>query len=724
MKMDTTRLPSSPGRDRRALLPYMGLIVGSLLLPVLIFTVAAWQNWGQLVTAAEDRAQKRAILAAEHALKVFQSNEQVLRRVDDRVRGLDWDAISSSAELNAFLTELPTEVDHLQGAGLIRPDGRLANVGAAFPTPPTSLADRDYFLGARQSPGRTFISTPVVGRISGQPFFRLARQRAGEGEGVIFVSLSPEYFARFYRSITGGEDAVTMVRRDGAVLVREPAITTGVDVLNPSSGFMRGIARAEQGTYRLVSQLDGIERVHAYQRVGTYPVYVSYGYSLRAIGREWLANLLTFGIVTGLASLALLALSLLAMRRARREQMVFADFRAEVARREEAEARLRQSQKMEAVGQLTGGVAHDFNNLLTVVTGSLDMLRRRMEEAPARDLRLVENALEGARRAATLTHHLLAFSRQQPLDPKPLDPNRLVAGMSELLRRTLNEAIGIETVLAGGLWRAHADPNQLENAILNLAVNARDAMPDGGKLTIETANAALDETYAGSRTDVRAGQYVLVSVSDTGLGMPREVLERVFEPFFTTKPVGKGTGLGLAQVYGFMKQSGGHAAIYSEPGQGTTVKLYLPRYRGADEVVDRAEPGMEQPPPGSGETILVVEDDDMVRRFTVEALGEAGYRVLEAGDGPAGLRLLDADPRIALLFTDVVLAGQLNGRKLADEALRRRPDLRVVFTTGYTRNAIIHHGRLDEGVNFLGKPFTSSDLLHKVRTVLGKEGST
>ncbi len=718
MRTEAARSVPAPGRDRRALLPYIGLIVGSLLLPVLIFAVAAWQNWGQLVVSAEDRAQKRAILAAEHALKVFQSNEQVLRRVDDRARGLDWDAISSSAELNAFLTELPTEVDHLQGAGLIRPDGGLANVSSAFPTPPTNLGDRDYFLGTRQAPGRTFVSTSVVGRISGQPFFRLARQRAGEGEGVIFVSLSPEYFARFYRSITGGEDAVTMVRRDGAVLVREPAITTGVDVLNPSSGFMRGIARAEQGTYRLVSQLDGIERVHAYQRVGAYPVYVSYGYGLRSVEREWRANLMTFGIVTGLASLALLALSLLAMQRAQREQMVFADYRAEVARREEAEARLRQSQKMEAVGQLTGGVAHDFNNLLTVVTGSLDMLRRRMEDGSARDLRLIENALEGAKRAATLTSHLLAFSRQQPLDPKPLDPNRLVAGMSDLLRRTLNEAIGVETVLAGGLWRTHADPNQLENAILNLAVNARDAMPDGGKLTIETANTALDEAYAVSRLEVKAGQYVMISVSDTGMGMSREVLERVFEPFFTTKPVGKGTGLGLAQVYGFMKQSGGHAAIYSEPGQGTTVKLYFPRYRGADEVVDRAKLGVERPPAGHGETILVVEDDEMVRRFTVEALGEAGYRVLEAGDGPAGLRLLDADPGIALLFTDVVLAGPLNGRKLADEAVRRRPDLKVVFTTGYTRNAIIHHRRLDEGVNFLGKPFTSSDLLHKVNTVL------
>jgi CheY-like chemotaxis protein len=275
--------------------------------------------------------------------------------------------------------------------------------------------------------------------------------------------------------------------------------------------------------------------------------------------------------------------------------------------------------------------------------------------------------------------------------------------MSELLRRTLSESISIETILACGLWRVYADPNQLDNAILNLAVNARYAMPEGGKLTIETANAALDEAYAASRTDVRAGQYVLISVSDSGSGTPREVVECVFEPFFTTKPVGKGTGLGLAQVYGFMKQSGGHATIYSEPGQGTTVKLYLPRYHGVDDAPDDTHRTSVAVAAGRGETILVVEDDEMVRRFTIEALGEAGYRVLEAGNGPAGLSLLDNHPDVALLFTDVVLAGPLNGRQLSDEAVQRRPGLKVVLTTGYTRNAIIHHGRLDEGGQLPGQ---------------------
>jgi CheY-like chemotaxis protein len=295
--------------------------------------------------------------------------------------------------------------------------------------------------------------------------------------------------------------------------------------------------------------------------------------------------------------------------------------------------------------------------------------------------------------------------------------------MSDLLRRTLGEDVEIETVLAGGLWRAHADPNQLESSLLNLAVNARDAMPSGGKLTIETANAHLDEAYAAGRDDVQAGQYVLICVSDTGSGMSAEVVARAFEPFFTTKPTGKGTGLGLSQVYGFARQSGGHAAIYSEAGQGSTVKLYLPRLRDQD----LPAPAAPQAPPATpgtlplsapGALVLVVEDEEMVRDFAVAALEEAGCRTIAAGDGPAALALLDAHPDVTLLFTDVVLAGPMNGRELAGAALARRPRLRVLFTTGYTRNAIIHHGRLDEGVNFLGKPYTAAALLERIGRLL------
>ncbi|RYY84815.1 MAG: response regulator, partial [Comamonadaceae bacterium] len=377
----------------------------------------------------------------------------------------------------------------------------------------------------------------------------------------------------------------------------------------------------------------------------------------------------------------------------------------EVAERTRTEEALRQAQKMEAVGQLTGGIAHDFNNMLAVVIGSLDLLDRRFAQGDARAQRYVDAARDGARRAAMLTQRLLAFSRQQPLRPEPVDANKLVAGMSDLLRHSLGGDARLETVLAGGLWRTHADPNQLENVILNLAVNGRDAMPQGGRLTIETANCHLDERYAAEHLGLSAGQYVMIAISDTGTGMPPEVVAKAFDPFFTTKEVGRGTGLGLSQVYGFVKQTGGHVKIYSEPGQGTAVKVYLPRLVGAAHDLVDTQPADGAALGGSQELVLVVEDEPAVRQFSVEALNELGYRVLEADGAAAALRLIDAHPEIDLLFTDVVMP-EVNGRKLADEALRRRPGLRVLFTTGYTRNAVVHNGVLDAGVLLIGKPFT------------------
>jgi CheY-like chemotaxis protein len=325
--------------------------------------------------------------------------------------------------------------------------------------------------------------------------------------------------------------------------------------------------------------------------------------------------------------------------------------------------------------------------------------------------------MDGARRAALLTQRLLAFSRQQPLRPEPIDVGKLVTGMSDLLRGSLGSDIRVETVLAGGGWRTHADPNQLENVLLNLAVNARDAMPGGGKLTVETQNAHLDERYAAAHLGAPAGQYVLIAVSDTGSGMPEEVIAKAFDPFFTTKEVGKGTGLGLSQVYGFVKQSGGHVKIYSEAGQGTTVKVYLPRLLEPED--ERIEDGGAAllPLGESQEVILVVEDEPGVRQFTVEALSELGYRVLEAEGAGAALKLLEAHPEIGLLFTDVVMP-DVNGRKLADEARRVRGDLPVLFTTGYTRNAVVHNGVLDPDVELISKPFTVEELAAKVREVL------
>ncbi len=385
-----------------------------------------------------------------------------------------------------------------------------------------------------------------------------------------------------------------------------------------------------------------------------------------------------------------------------------------------SEAQLRQVQKMEAVGQLAGGIAHDFNNMLAIIVGSLEMMQRRLA-AGERDVgRFIDGALDGARRAADLTRRLLAFSRRQPLSPNVLNINRLVSDMSELLRRSLGEDIELENVNAGGLWATKIDAGQLENAILNLAVNARDAMPGGGKLTIETANAHLDDAYAAQHAEVSAGQYVMVAVSDTGSGMEPQVIERAFEPFFTTKEFGRGTGLGLSQVFGFVKQSGGHIKIYSELGRGTTVKLYLPRWLGGEEesALGGAS-GAEAPKGRAEEVILVVEDDERVGAVSVEALRELGYDVHHANSARGALALLDSGLSITLLFTDVVMP-EMNGRQLADAVTARYPDVKVLFTTGYTRNAVVHNGVLDPDVELLQKPYTHLDLALKVRRLLDR----
>ena len=398
----------------------------------------------------------------------------------------------------------------------------------------------------------------------------------------------------------------------------------------------------------------------------------------------------------------------------------FAKITRDLTERRAADERARQAQKMEGIGQITGGVAHDFNNLLTIIIGNLETLLRNLsvpDPDAGRIRRSADNAMRGARRAESLTQRLLAFSRQQPLDPKPIDLGRLVTGMSDLLRRTLGEQVAVETVLSGGVWQAHADPNQLELAVLNLAVNARDAMPNGGKLTLETANVHLDEQYATSQVEVLPGQYVMLAVTDTGCGMSPDVVARAFDPFFTTKEVGHGTGLGLSQVYGFIKQSRGHLKIYSEVGEGTTIKLYLPRVHAiaannesvVEELVARGSPH---------ETILVVEDDEDVRQYGCETLRELGYHVLAADNGRAGLQLLERHPGVCVLFTDIGLPGGMNGRQLAQEALKRRPELRVLFTTAYARNAIVHDGRLDPGVQLITKPYTQGALASKLRDII------
>jgi len=367
---------------------------------------------------------------------------------------------------------------------------------------------------------------------------------------------------------------------------------------------------------------------------------------------------------------------------------------------------------------LTGGLAHDFNNLLTGISGSLELLRARIAQGRMRDLdRYITSAQSATSRAGALTHRLLAFARRQTLDTRSVDVNRLIAGMEDMLRRTVGPAIQLETALSASLWPTRCDPNQLETAILNLCINARDAMPDGGRVTVETQNSWVDERGAKER-DLQSGQYVAICITDTGTGMTPEVLSRAFDPFYTTKPLGQGTGLGLSMVYGFARQSNGQVRLYSEVGSGTTVRLYLPRHFGEAEAEDEPPQFEAMPVAGSGETVLIVDDEPTVRMLVTEVLEELGYAAIEAADSLSGMKVLNSDVRIDLLITDVGLPGGLNGRQMADAAREKRPALKVLFITGYAENAAISNGHLHPGMHVMTKPFAMDQLALRIKSIM------
>jgi len=447
-------------------------------------------------------------------------------------------------------------------------------------------------------------------------------------------------------------------------------------------------------------------------------------YDVEALTKGFL-GLLSVGIT---AALLVLLPRILVLPTRIQLQQAYAALEDEIRQRRNAEAmvrrfqeleanetQIRQAQKMEAIGQLTGGVAHDFNNILTVITGTIEILGDAVKDRP--QLAQITNLISAAAsRGADLTRHLLAFARQQPLQPRSTDVNALIIDAARFLRPTLGEQMEINSMLAHDSAPALIDPSQLSTAILNLALNARDAMPSGGKLTFETKNAVLDENYASMNSEVKPGNYVMIGVSDTGEGIPNNLLDKVFEPFFTTKDVGKGSGLGLSMVYGFVKQSNGHIKIYSEEGHGTTVKLYLPQATGVADA-PATEAGTFEGTHGD-ETILIVEDDALVREYVVTQISRFGYHALAASNVAEALAIINGAEHIDLLFTDVIIPGGMNGSQLATEALKRRPELKVLYTSGYAENAIVHHGRLDAGVLLLPKPYLSSDLARMIQTAL------
>jgi signal transduction histidine kinase/DNA-binding response OmpR family regulator len=545
-----------------------------------------------------------------------------------------------------------------------------------------------------------------IGELEGRPFVFLHVPIEGGGaiREVLTVALLPQFFQTAMLQRLPPDVVAAVVDREGKFIARNVRYEEMVGQA-ASQDVRDAVAQGRSGVYAGVTH-EGFKNYTGYwtSPTGGWSTHVAVRANL--IDQPWTRSIFVVAL-GGLAAVGLAGV------------LMFVSLR-DLADRRRAEGQLRQAQKMEAIGQLTGGVAHDFNNLLTVILGSLDRLRRKLEQPEidrAELLNHAESARRGAERAASLTRSLLAFSRQQALEPRAVDVNNLIVRLSEILERTLGEGVAVEVVRAAGLWRAHVDPNQLENAIINLAVNARDAMPDGGKLTIETANAYLDDNYVATNTDATPGQYVVISVTDTGSGMSSEVMARAFEPFFTTKELGQGTGLGLAQVYGFVKQSGGHAKIYSEPGQGTTIRIYLPRLMG-ETAGEEPSPESATPAPIARRlNILVVEDDAEVRAYTTGLLREMGHEVQEAPEAATGLTVLARHPEIELLFTDVGLPGNMNGRQLADEALRRRPDLKVLYTTGYAKNAIVHGGRLDPGLALVTKPFTRVELEAKLAEI-------
>lgn len=690
------------------------MLVASVALPLLLFCYAAKVNYHAAFALADERIERAGDIAAEQALRVFQSITVTFDSVEQITRGRTDQTIKlNAAELSERLKQFVSALPDISSIWILDKNFDAQVSSLFFPIPPAFNApERAYLKAQLASDEKLHIGEVVRIQETGRLIFPVSKWRSdssGTFAGLTEISVSPQAFERFYEPLAARTSAsFALIRADGAVLARYPVpAVTGIR-LDASTGTRQMMAQSpDGGRYTSVSGIDQLERRFFLRKLAGFPLYVTSSLETRDIVSGWLSYMaghLVFGVP---ATLFLVVLILLAMRRT-------SALYAESERRETLEASLRQSQKMEAVGQLTGGVAHDFNNLLTIILGNLQMALRQKPEGKTKTL--MSNAYQAAERAAELTKRLLAFSRSQPLDPHPIDANRLVAGMSDLLDRTLGETVAVETVRSAGLWLTEADGPQLEAAILNLAINARDAMPDGGKVTIETGNAFLDEFYCQSVEGVKPGQYVMISVTDTGTGMPEDVIDKAFDPFFTTKPAGAGTGLGLSQVYGFIRQSGGHVRIYSEIGEGTTVKIYLPRSFARDKPLNLGK-AVDDAPAGKQEIVLVVEDDADVRAYVVETLSSLNYSVREAANAEAALSILDDSGTVDLLLTDVVMPG-MNGRALAEAAQLRRPGLKVLYMTGYSRNAIVHQGRLDAGVSLMQKPFSQNVLAMRVRSML------
>ena len=697
------------------------LLLAAVLVPLLFLAGAAWYDWRRLNDEAHADASRLSAIAKEHALKVVETNALILDRLEDRARGLSWAQIEAGGEaIHRDMAALDDAMAQITALHLVRPDGQVAVLSTLWPTGDINISERAYFKAlAGDDPPPLMFGEPVLSRSTGIVVFNMARRRAAEGggfDGIVVGSILPGYFQAHWHELGGSRHTtISLVRRDGQVLAMHPRRASDLMPPPDPATLPRGVREA--------SYIPVIERIGergeilgAFRQVGEHPLVIAVCLSLDAVRAEWLLNTaMTAAFCLG-AVLALSAVTLLAIRRWRSEQAMVArlaatagELRAEIARREAAEAGLMQAQRLEALGRLTGGIAHDFNNLLTAILGTVQLLERHLgAAADERARRLLGVARDAVNRGARLNASLLAFARRQQLRATALDANELVQGFMPLIRGALGEAIRLDVALERDLPPCHADAAQLEAALLNLAINARDAMPGGsGRCTLSTRLAQLGPQDLVGNPEARPGAYVALALADDGTGMPPEVRDRAFEPFFTTKGIGRGTGLGLSQVFGFIRQLGGHVALASEPGRGTTVTLFLPAAAaGAGTAEGSSIRGIGgrggRPAPMAGITVLVAEDDDRVREVTAETLRGAGMRVLAAADGQAALAVLRRGDQVDVLFSDIIMPGGLNGIELARAARALRPDLPVLLATGYAGTVA---GGENHGFEVMPKPY-------------------
>jgi two-component system NtrC family sensor kinase len=692
--------------------PLRALLIATIVAPVMLFAGAAYTNYTRSFDDARDRLVRENDILYEHATKVFETHGLVLQQVAKLIGGLsDAQIRASEKRLHDDMTQMIAGFPQIKDVFVHDRHGLPLVSTGAYPVPSNlSVADRDYFIRQAESDAGVFVSRIFSGRIAQAPFFTLTQRRPsadGSFQGIISVSIHPEYFERFYREIgqaEGGSVVSALTRADGTPLVRYPPVADPTTFSASGAFAQNTAAHPDRGYYEGVSEIDHATSLFAYRKLHRLPIYVSLTMPRSAVIHSWarqMAGHLIYGIP---ATLGLFLITLIALRRTQHAAQ-------EMARREQAEAALKQAQKLEAIGQLTGGIAHDFNNLLAVISGSVQLMRRHAKE-PAKFLDAIERA---ARRGERLTRQLLTFSRQRRTRPAVIDLKDRLPRVVDMLARSIRGDIRIRLHMAADLWRVDLDGDELELALLNLAVNAQDAMPKGGTLTVSARNATLTPE-ADEGTGV-AGRFVVLSVCDTGQGMPPDVAARAFEPFFTTKPPGKGSGLGLSQVYGFAQHCGGLASVQSTPGQGTCVILHLPKAQRAASVETERAP--ERPPASDiGDlTVLLVEDDPEVRETTAALLEDIGCRVMRADQAAQAQEILATSAlKVDLVLSDIVMPESISGIELAREVRAKYPDLPVVLMTGYSAAAGAAAG---DGQPMLFKPFSRAQLEEVVREYTG-----